>query len=217
MGFKVEIKGLPGVKKQFETAAKDIVSTVSQEFSAMGQDWVAGAVKDAPVDQGGLKSSISFRQSETHTAGGSGVSIEIVAQKFYAPFIEFGTKGNYQAIPGTEGIAQTFKGYKGGDFSEMLRMITMWVKRKGITGRYSVKTRRRLGSKSVQASEDQAAAWPIVMSILKHGIKPHPYFFKQQETVWPAMIKRVKAKIESGAKISVIAPGEIYRPKIVTI
>lgn len=215
--FKVSISGLPGLQKQFTSAVESIKEDLSKEFQAMGQDWVAGAVKDAPVDQGALKGAISFKQSETHTAGSSSIGIEIVAQKFYAPFMEFGTKGKYTPIPGTEAIAAQFKGYKGGDFQTMLRMIEMWVARKGITGTYSVKTRRRTGGKANIVAQNKSAAWAIALSILKNGIRPHPFFFKQKETVWPAMIKRVKAKIEQGSKVSVIAPGDIYRPRIVTI
>jgi hypothetical protein len=215
--FKVSLKGLNEVKAQFETATKELNAIVGEELNAMAQDWVAGAVRDAPVDQGALKQSISFIASNTNTAQGSTLGVNIVAQRFYAPFIEFGTKGNYTPIPGTEKIAAEFKGYKGGDFMELLRMILRWVRRKGITGTYSVKTRRRTGSKINQYAEDYRAAWPIALSILRNGISPHPFFFKQQEVVWPAMIKRITGRIESKSKVTVIAPGDIFRPKIITI
>lgn len=215
--FKVELKGVNGVKAQFATATENLKQIVSEEVNAMGQEWVAGAVRDAPVDQGKLKSSISFIGKESHTSAGSDIGIEIVAQSFYAPFMEFGTKGKYLPIPGTEKIAAQFKGYKGGDFMDLLRMIVRWVGRKGITGRYSVKTKRRLGSKVNQYAEDYSAAWPIALSILKNGVTPHPFFFKQQEVVWPVMVKRIKARIEQKSKVSVIAPGDIFRPKIITI
>jgi hypothetical protein len=217
MKFNVKMTGIASMQKQISTASEKVKEVCGQEVQAAGQDWVAGAVRDAPVDQGGLKSAISFKQSDTHTSSGSLISVEIVAQKFYAPFMEFGTKGKYLPIPGTEEIAAQFKGYKGGDIQELLRMIVRWVRRKGITGTYSVKTQRRTGSKINQFAEDYKAAWPIVMSILKNGVTPHPFFFKQGDIVWPAMIKRIKNALEKQTKVSVIAPGDISRPKITTI
>jgi hypothetical protein len=145
------------------------------------------------------------------------ISVEIVAQKFYAPFMEFGTKGKYTPIPGTEEIAAQFKGYKGGDFMNLLRMIVRWVRRKGLTGTYSVKTQRRKGSKINQFAEDYSAAWPIALSILKNGINPHPYFFKQGDVVWPQMISRMQKALQKETKVSVILPGDIKRPNITTI
>src|SRR5690349_1655185 len=110
--FKVSLKGLSDVKAQFESQVQVINSVVEDELNAMGQEWVAGAVRDAPKDNGsaGLAGAISFIPAKN-------LSIEIVAQKFYAHFVEFGTKGKYQPIPGTEKIAAQMKGFKGGSFS----------------------------------------------------------------------------------------------------
>ena len=170
--FKVKVTGLAGLKAEFASMSKELPDIVSGELETMSQEWVKLAKTDAPADQGALRGSITY-----YPAGP--MKYEIVAQKFYAPFMEFGTKGKYQPIPGTEAIAAEFKGYKGGDFMELLRMIVRWVKRKGITGTYSVKTRRRTGNKINQFAEDYSAAWPIAMSILKNGVNPHPFFFKQ--------------------------------------
>jgi len=206
--FKVSIKGLAEFKKEIATASKQIKEIVSAEVQAAGAEFVSLARRDVPVDQGALKGSISyFMQND--------LSAVIVAQKFYAPFIEFGTKGKYTPIPGTEDIAAQFKGYKGGDFMELLRMIVRWVNRKGITGRYSVKTRKRVGSKIDRLAEDYAAAWPIALSILKNGIKPHPFFFKQMEVVWPKMVNNIEKALKSQTRVSIILPGELRKPVIV--
>lgn len=206
--FRVSVKGLSGFKREFATATKEVREIVGAEVQAAGADFTAKARRDAPVDQGALKGSISYYMD-------GDLSAVIAAQKFYAPFIEFGTKGKYKPIPGTEDLAAQFKGYKGGDFMEMLRMIVRWVKRKGISGRYSVKTRKRIGNKIDRLAEDYAAAWPIAMSILRKGIKPHPYFFKQQETVWPEMVSRIEKVLKSKTRVSVILPGELRKPKII--
>ena len=157
---KIKVTGLAGLKAEFASVAANLPVIVDSELQTMSQKWVKGAIRDAPADQAGLRGAISYFKA------GEG-RYEIVAQKFYAPFMEFGTKGKYQPIPGTEQIAASFKGYKGGDFMELLRNIVRWVKRKGITGTYSVKTRRRTGNKINQLAEDYSAAWPIALSILK--------------------------------------------------
>lgn len=208
--FKVKIEGLNGLKAEFASMTKDIITIVDQETESAAKTWVNNAKRDAPADQGALRNAISYlRLASTR--------YEIVAQKFYAPFMEFGTKGKYQAIPGTESIAAQFKGYKGGDFMELLRMIVRWVKRKGIAGTFSVKTHRRTGSKINQLAEDYAVAWPIAMSILKNGISPHPFFFKQQPVVWPVMIRRIEQRLAARTKVHVQMPGSINRPQIVTV
>lgn len=208
--FKVEIKGINGVKAQFAAATEDIKTIISQEVQGMAKEWVKGSQRDAPVDQSSLKSSISYYMDGDFKA-------VIVSNAFYSAFMEFGTKGKYRPIPGTESIAAQFKGYKGGDFMELLRMIVRWVRRKGISGTRSEKTGRRKGSKINQLAEDYKAAWPIALSILKNGVNPHPYFFKQQDITWPEMIKNIEQRIKQKSKVSVILPGGIKRPQIVTV
>lgn len=208
--FRASLKGLKGMQQQFASASKNLSKILSAEIQAGAADFVSGARRDVPIDQGALKGSISYYMDGEFDA-------VIVAQKFYAPFMEFGTKGKYQPIPGTEAIAAAFKGYKGGDFMDLMRMIVRWVARKGISGRFSVKTRKRVGNKIDRLAEDYAAAWPIAMSILKNGVTPHPFFFKQQDTVWPEMIRRIERKLKSEMKVSIILPGDIRRPKIVTV
>lgn len=207
--FKAKISGLNGVKAQFASGALNVREVVEQEITSMAKEWVKGAVRDAPGDQGTLRKGISYLVVNN--------GVEIVSNAFYSHFMEFGTKGKYRPIPGTEAIAQQMKGFKGGDLMQMLRMIVKWVHRKGIIGRYSVKTKKRIGSKVNQFAEDYSAAWPIMMSILKYGVAPHPYFFKQQDVVWPQMVRNVKRRIEQGQKVSIIMPGEIMRPQIITV
>jgi hypothetical protein len=207
--FKVKVTGLAGLKAEFATLSSDLPKIVSSELQTMAQEWVLLAKKDSPADQATLRGGISFSQRDK-------LVYDIFSNAFYSPFMEFGTKGKYQPIPGTEKIAAEFKGYKGGDFMELLRNIVRWVKRKGITGTYSVKTRKRRGSKINQIAEDYSAAWPIAMSILKNGVNPHPFFFKQMHIVWPQMVRNVERRIAERSKVKVIMPNNI-QPKIVTI
>lgn len=207
--FKVTVKGFNGVKQQFISAKQDILKIIEQEQESMAQNWVAAAKRDAPADQGDLRRSISYLKINR--------KVEIIASAFYAPFMEFGTKGKYQSIPGTEAIANQFKGIKNGDIGQMIRMIVRWVHRKGITGTYSVKTKKRTGSRINQYAEDYKAAWPIVMSILKNGVKPHPFFFKQMNVVWPEMIRKIEKRLNQDMKVKIIPPSDQNHPKIITI
>jgi hypothetical protein len=206
--FSVSIKGLKDFKREIASASKEVKQIVSAEVQSAGAEFTSLARRDVPIDQAKLKSAISYYNV-------ADLSVGIVAQTFYAAFMEFGTKGKYRAIPGTEEIAASFKGYKGGDFMELLRSIAAWVKRKGIAGRYSVKTRKRVGNKSDRQKEDLSAAWPIALSILKNGINPHPFFYKQTEIVWPKMISRIEKALKNQTKVSVILPGELRKPKII--
>jgi len=52
-----------------------------------------------------------------------------------------------------------------------IRPIQEWVHQKGIAGRYSVKTRSRLGGAKTQAQEDRQVAWAIALLIKRRGTK----------------------------------------------
>lgn len=205
--FKVRVTGFNGMKAEFAAATEKVTSIVKEEIIDMAQQWVAAAQRDAPVDEGQLRRLISFYPNGPY-------SVEIVSQALYSPFMEFGTKKHFRAIPGTEAIASQFKGYKGGDFRAFMRAIVRWVRRKGITGTYSVKTRRRLGSKVNQFAEDYGAAWPIAMKILRDGVKPRPFFFEQGKQLWPRMVRQVESRLRREMKVHVTLPGGISRPDI---
>jgi hypothetical protein len=107
--------------------------------------------------------------------------------------VEFGT--GLRANPPAEwsAYAMTFKGTgipgPGGDFFERL---VLWVRAKGISGRYSVKTRRRLGNVVSQAEEDYEVAYSIYLSILKNGTHPHPFQYPAFKKVGPRIVKNIK-------------------------
>lgn len=116
----------------------------------------------------------------------------------YAPYVEFGTGSRVDVPSEWSAYAMQFKGRGGGGNShDFLISIAQWVRAKGITGRYSVKTRRRVGSKSSQEQEDMAAAYPIFLSIMRNGSRPHPFLY-------PAYVAGVK-KIIQDVKLAVAA------------
>ena len=85
----------------------------------------------------------------------------------------------------------------------MVLRITEWVRRKGlgtgfagpigVTGTYSVKSRRRTGSKDVQAQQNKQAAYAIALKILREGIPAQPYLYPAVNTNIPILIKELNA------------------------
>lgn len=213
--FKVKVTGFKGVTAQFASANEKTKEIIEQEFTSMAKDWVAGAKRDAPKNMGGagLAGGISYYISGSNTAHGSSGGVVIVSNAFYSAFMEFGTKGKYLPIPGTENIAAQFKGYKG--TGSIYDAIRKWVKQKGIGATLTASGKPSKSKSSLAAQE--TAIFLIARSILRYGVNPHPFFFKQQDIVWPQMVRRVKQRIEQGQKVTVIMPGDIMRPKIITI
>ena len=116
---------------------------IGHEVQAAGYEYVKLAKRDLVAqssDTGGLLNSTIVQPVDA-------MNIDVRVEKFYAAFIEFGTKGKYKAIPGTEEIAAKMRGYKRGNFKDMVKAIKAWVLRKKIVATYSIKTRRKRKAK----------------------------------------------------------------------
>ena len=50
-----------------------------------------------------------------------------------------------------------------------------WVRRKGLGGTFSIKTRRRTGSKATRQNQDEQMAFFIARKIGKKGVPPRPF------------------------------------------
>ena len=77
--FKVQVTGINGLKQQFASSSKKMEEIVSQELESMAENFVAGAVRDAPVDEARLKASIGY--------SGSGTKYEVFAGVYYATYM----------------------------------------------------------------------------------------------------------------------------------
>lgn len=185
--FTFEIKGLSNFQKKIKNLPATLQKEVAGEVEAAARQTNAQQLRLVPVDEGGLKQQTGIKKVQP-------LEWELFSGKSYAPFIEFGTKTKVQVPAELKDFAMQFKGQGSGtfDFDEFLLSILGWVKRKGIAGRFSVKTRRRLGSKNQQFDEDFAAAYPIALSILKKGIKPQPFFFPPFLTAKKKLIENVQ-------------------------
>ena len=173
--IKAQLIGLEQFKKEIDSAKKEVKTEIDAELQAACMEFVAGAKKDLSSkagDTGTLLGSIQY-QSE----GDMLYSVFVPDSVYYAPYIEFGTRGQAKAEPGFEDVAQKFKGKKHGSTIKLIDAIKAWVIRKGIES---------------EEKEINRAAFLIARSIYKNGIEPRPFFFKQVAPVRQNLINRVK-------------------------
>jgi len=198
MAQAVRIEGLQKALARFDI--KKYEPKVQACFNNFGLNVVLSAQDNAPEDEGLLKGSIRQDQIRLGTQISVGVD--------YAAYLEFGTRkfaAQYvSSLPADwRQVAARAKGGRGGTFEEMVLRITEWVRRKGlgtgfagpigVTGTYSVKSRRRTGSKDVQAQQNKQAAYAIALKILREGIPAQPYLYPAVNTNIPILIKELNA------------------------
>lgn len=171
MANEVKITGYSGLAKQIKDLANSLEKKADKVVELNVREMVRNAKRYAPKDFGRLSGAITAKRiSLGHW--------EMVCDVSYAIYLETGTKGNYEPISGIDPseFKSTGEGRTGKGFYDK---ILAWVKRKGLAGTFSVATRRRVGTRVEKAKQDEQAAWAIYLSILKHGIKAQPFFFKQ--------------------------------------
>lgn len=190
--LKVSFIGLDQYSRRIQNASKNIRPLIDGEIQAAGMMFRDGAKRDLISQGGDSGGGAGLLGAITYTKLGESMC-EISAEKFYAPFIEFGTKGKYRPIPGFEDVAALSKGVKRGNWLQFIESIKAWVKRKGIVATYSVKTQRRQKFNKGEADRTEQAAWAIALSIYKNGIAPTPFFFKQVTPVRNELYKRIEA------------------------
>ncbi len=174
--INISFKGLEAFQRTIQEAPAKLTQRIGTVLSANAEEIATRAKDNVAVDVGALRASISADNSKP-------LEKTIAANVFYAAFVEFGT-GKYAAAyvgtlpPDWRTYAATFKGKKGGEsFDKFLERIIEWVKRKGLAGTYSVKTKKRTGKKGARLFEDAEVAYPIALAILRNGIRPQPYQF----------------------------------------
>lgn len=176
--IKIELSGLEKVKKAIRDVPKNSATQIAEQLNAFGFDTVRDAQTFAPTDEAHLKNSISYIKATARN-----LVVEVVVATNYAAYLEFGTRSFAAAYVSTlpanwQAFAKEYKGPAGsGSLEEMLLRIMEWVRRKGIAGTYSVKTKRRTGNKGARDFEDAEAAYPIALAILRKGIRAHPFLY----------------------------------------
>jgi len=169
--IKANVIGLEQLQAKIQKATKETQTLVDAELEAAAMNFVGLAKKDLASqggDRGTLLRSITYNKK-------ADLQYTVSANVFYAPFIEFGTKGKFNPYPGTEEFASQYKGVKGSGTLRLIDAIRGWVKRKRIaTGK-----------------EVDRVAFLIARSIYKNGISPKPFFFKQITPVRNNLVQNV--------------------------
>ena len=76
--------------------------------------------------------------------------------------------------------------------------LDLWVKRKGLGGTFSIKTKRRTGNKNTRAKQDEQMAFFVARKIGKKGTKAQPFmrpaFERARKRVFLELRKNFKKK-----------------------
>jgi hypothetical protein len=130
--------------------------------------WATLADLSAPIDQGYLHNAVSS------TPVSAGVW-EVTSPALYSPYMEWGTKTLVNVPSDLSSYASQFMG-GGGQGANVKQMIYEWVLRKGLA---------------------KSAQWPIFISIMRKGVRPHPFFFQHRPVVEQQLMGDLKQLIES--------------------
>lgn len=162
-----------GNKSIFSGFEKRIQDMVEEEIFDTTEAIADGARSRAPVNDGFLKNSII-----TQTSGLEG---EVIVGAHYAPYIEFGTGARVNIPSGLQAYANSFKGRKGGGWKEFEDSMRNWLRKKGI---------------------EEKALYPIMASIWRNGIYPHPFLYPSWRKEINEMMNRLERAINGkhGAK-----------------
>jgi hypothetical protein len=102
-GFFIDIQGLQPLLADLKKKGKDMEDTVAAEIAATAVNIERKAAQRVPKDAGFLSGAIKSQAVNTF-------NWEVVAQRKYAPYIEFGTGALVEVPKGLESYAIQFKG-----------------------------------------------------------------------------------------------------------
>jgi len=191
--INLKASGIEALLAKFNILANQAQNDVQFELNSFADDVARDAkllVKANSSDEGNLLRNINPEY-------GNG-SVTITANTKYAAYIEFGTRkfaAEYVSSLPTDwqAYASTFKGKSNsGDYYDFLNAILDWVDHKGITARYSVKTKKKLKNNKGDDERLLAAATAIAFSILRNGIRPKPFMYPSINKNLPVLIQNIK-------------------------
>lgn len=190
MGFGIDLSGIAKLESKLKDVEKKISFDIGKEISNSALRIEKQAKRNAPVNLGTLRQSIHATSKDQLTH-----YVEVGAS--YGAYVEFGTGGKVSIPSGYEQYAATFKGGKSGTLNDMIAALTLWVKRKGLAGTYSIKSGRRLGNKQTKANQDEKLARFLAIRILQKGIRAQPYLIPAYEAEKPKLIERLKKILDA--------------------
>lgn len=183
---------LTGVKpflrrlKDLDVKSKEIVD---DELTAGVLEMVKIAKRLAPVDEGLLRNSIGADTTKLFQK-------EFFVNAFYAAYREFGTGKKVKIPDGFQNMAARAKNLpKRGNATQFFYRLVQWVHRKGLSGTYSIKTRRRTGNKKTQAEQDYEVAYLIMREILRNGSKATPFMIPAYTQVSKGITDKILKRI----------------------
>lgn len=185
MAFGIDLSGIPRLEKKLMEIHKNVSTELAIEISASTLRIEKAAKRLAPVNLGTLRQSI-------HATSKDKLTHYVEVQASYGAYVEFGTGGKVSIPAGYEEYAATFKGKKGSSLDDMIKALTLWVKRKGLAGTYKVSSGRRQGGTKVKAAQDEKLARFLAFKILKNGIRPQPFLIPAYEQEKPKLIEKIK-------------------------
>ncbi len=172
--LRIDFKGLDATLAMLKGVPAQAEKDINLEFKEFGKQTVNDAVLLAPVNEGFLKRAIRFDAVP--------LAVTISVNVDYAAYIEFGTKSFAAAHVATlpadwQAFAAQYRGKGDGNFKDFVMILTTWVRLKGFaTGK-----------------DINQAAYAIALSILRKGIRPHPYLFPAYEKNKLELIRNLKS------------------------
>lgn len=202
--FNEAIKKIDNKKKELLQQLDDKLRSNAEDIATKAKQNVSRAYPEGAVDFGGLKNSISAKR-------GKPFEWHIVANVFYASFIEFGT-GKFAAeyvasLPDNwQEFAASFKvSGNGGNFHDLVLRIKEWIKHKQIdvfaereqqfdeeSGNLIInKPRRR--TKDEREQKLNEVAYLIARKLVVFGQKPKPFLFPAFQSQKQQIIKDIES------------------------
>lgn len=188
--IKIRIEGLSELISRVEKLPIEIQEEISGEIIDSVMRINGKQRRLAPKDQGGLARGIGYERKQ----GQNKAHFELFSNSEQSGYMEFGTKSRIDIPSNLTSIAMQFKGAGIKSKLKAKEAIYAWCKRHGI---------------------DKKGWWFVYMSIMKFGVRPHPFFFKHLFDEAPLLIERITSIVNKySAKpvgVSVIKPGDFVR------
>jgi hypothetical protein len=188
--LSLNLKGFDALNKKLNGLPKVILEEIDGEIETGLKEVNQKQKSRAPYNDGALRQMNDYRKEKDGFH-------KLFNNAAHSVYVEFGTRGKVKTdILGNNLSAVAAEAYQkakgmpksGVTFYEA---ILDWVKSKGITARYSVKTRKKLKSTASDDKRERQAAFMIMRYIKKHGVAPQPFFFNSWFEERPKINKRI--------------------------
>lgn len=171
--MSVSIEGLPQLLAKFDALGGEAPRIANASLNAVALNIAASAKLQAPAAFGKIRQGIITEQTGE-------LQYAVISTAPESPFQEFGTGGKVSVPDQLSDVASSFQGARGGGMQAFIQSLIDWIKLRGLTNTYSIKTHRV--SKRGTADENEQLAWAIAKKILRDGLTPQPF-------LWPAFMQ----------------------------